>query len=244
MASERKLSSHREKCFRFKASFSPCLSIEILRYDVSVIETELADMVTRTPNFFVGSLVAIDLEKMAASEQLNFDRLKKMFLSHGIIPVGIRGGSQEQQEAAALAGLPAVNMGKSPSMETSKNKSSLKADKAESVKTEPTKLMTTPIRSGIQVCAKESDLIVTAQVSHGAELVAAGHIHVYGVLRGRALAGAYGNKEARIFCRQLEAELVSIAGYYLTKEEMSSIPVSDTMIQIYLENERLQIKAV
>jgi septum site-determining protein MinC len=241
MASERKLSSTREKCFRFKASFSPCLSIELLRNDMSAIETELADMVTRTPNFFVGSPVAIDLEKMAASEQLDFERLKKLFLSHGMIPVGIRGGHQDQQNAAGLAGLPLVNIGKSTSMETIKTRSSAKS---EPVKTETTKLITTPIRSGIQVSAKESDLIVTAQVSHGAELVAAGHIHVYGVLRGRALAGAHGNKEARIFCRQLEAELVSIAGYYLTKEEMSSIPVSDNMIQIYLENEQLQIKAV
>jgi septum site-determining protein MinC len=85
---------------------------------------------------------------------------------------------------------------------------------------------------------------VTAHVSPGAELVAAGHIHVYGALRGRALAGAYGNKESCIFCSHLNAELVSIAGYYLTKEEMSQIPVSNHMIQIFLVNEQLQIKAL
>jgi septum site-determining protein MinC len=237
---QRKLSPHLEKCFRFKASFSPCLIIELLRSDMDSLQSEFIDMINRTPKFFTGSPVAIDLEKISAIDKLDFDSLKKLFLSHGMIPVGIRGGSQEQQDAAAMAGLPLVNIGKSSSGE---NK--LKPlPQTEPVKIETTKLITTPIRSGIQVCAKEGDLIVIGQVSAGAELVAAGHIHVYGVLRGRALAGAYGNREARIFCRQLEAELVSIAGYYLTKEEMSLISVSDNLIQIYLENEKLEIKNI
>lgn len=237
---QRKLSLHTEKCFRFKASFSPCLIIELLGNDVDRLESEFIEMVNRTPKFFTGSPVAIDLEKLSATDSLDFDNLKKIFLTHGLIPVGIRGGSEEQQNAAALAGLPVVNIGKSSSGEN-KLKS---LPQTEPAKIETTKLVATPIRSGIQVCAKEGDLIVIGQVSAGAELVAAGHIHVYGVLRGRALAGAYGNREARIFCRQLEAELVSIAGYYLTKEEMSLISVSDNLIQIYLENEKLEIKNI
>jgi septum site-determining protein MinC len=82
-------------------------------------------------------------------------------------------------------------------------------------------------------------------VSPGAELFADGHIHVYGPLRGRAIAGVQGNQEARIFCRTLEAELVSIAGFYLTKEDMLTLPSTNGgMLQIYLENEQVKIAAV
>lgn len=240
MVLERKLSPTMEKSFRFRASFSPCLILEILHNNLLVMERELTEMVNRTPKLFVGSPVAIDLEKMTVSEKLDFDQLKKIFLLLGMIPVGIRGGDQAQQDAAALAGLPLVNIGKTPPA----NNKSKTTTQTEAAKSKATKLVTHPIRSGIQVSSKEGDLIVIAQVSPGAELVAAGHIHVYGVLRGRALAGAYGNRDARIFCRHLEAELVSIAGYYLTKEEMSPISASDNMIQIYLENEKIQIKEI
>ena len=236
MVPERKLLNTEGRCFRFKASFSPCLILEILRNDFSAIQTELAEMAIRTPKFFTGSPLIIDLEKIPASERLDFDALKQLLQLHGLIPVGIRGGNEEQKDAAGHAGLQGMNPGKSSSLELIRN---------QPVTTrEETRLVSTPIRSGMQLHAKDGDLIVTSQVSPGAELVAAGHIHIYGALRGRALAGAYGNKTARIFCRTLEAELVSIAGYYLTKEEMSPIPASSGMIQIYLENETLQIKSL
>jgi septum site-determining protein MinC len=96
----------------------------------------------------------------------------------------------------------------------------------------------------MQIYAKEGDLIVTAQVSAGAELMADGHIHVYGPLRGRAMAGVTGNTNARIFCRAMEAELISIAGYYLTKEDMQQLPESHGMIQVYLENGQVRIETI
>ncbi len=114
-----------------------------------------------------------------------------------------------------------------------------------SVKNYPrTRLITTPIRSGMQVYAREADLVVLASVSPGAELLADGHIHVYGALRGRALAGVRGNKEARIFCSTLEAELISIAGYYLTKENMPELPAGHGMIQVFLHGEQVLIEPV
>ena len=82
------------------------------------------------------------------------------------------------------------------------------------------RIVTEPVRSGTQIYARGGDLIVTAAVSPGAELVADGNIHVYGPLRGRALAGASGDTSARIFCSRLEAELVSIAGRYLVSEQL------------------------
>ncbi len=95
------------------------------------------------------------------------------------------------------------------------------------------------MRSGQQVVAKGADLIVTSSVSHGAELLADGNIHVYGTLRGRALAGISGDIEARIFCQSLDAELVSIAGFYRISDAIE--PVNGPC-QIYLANEHIVVE--
>jgi septum site-determining protein MinC len=75
-------------------------------------------------------------------------------------------------------------------------------------------------------------------------LLADGNIHVYGPLRGRALAGVQGNTQARIFCRTLEAELVAIAGYYLVKEDMHNLPNQESTVQIFLDNDQVRIESV
>jgi septum site-determining protein MinC len=102
-------------------------------------------------------------------------------------------------------------------------------------------LMRRPVRSGQQVYARDTDLIVMGQVGPGAEVIADNHIHIYGALRGRALCGVTGNTEARIFCQSLEAELVSVAGNYRVLE---SIPedLRGKPAQIWLDEERLNIE--
>ncbi|MGC2413773.1 MAG: septum site-determining protein MinC, partial [Stellaceae bacterium] len=102
------------------------------------------------------------------------------------------------------------------------------------------RLVTTPVRSGTQIYARGTDLIVTASVSSGAELVADGNIHVYGPLRGRALAGASGDTAARIFCSRLEAELVSIAGNYLVSDQLPP-EQRGFSVEIALVDDRLTI---
>jgi septum site-determining protein MinC len=231
------LTTGRQTCFQFKASFLPCMILQITIYDLKTLESQIADAVQRAPNFFIGSPVVMDLEKVKELGVLNFAKLKQILIANGLVPMGVRGGSEEQHIAAASESLPALTMSRSAFTEKEKKKTT-------DEKTYSTKLITSPIRSGVQVYAKDSDLIVTAQVSPGAELLADGHIHVYGALRGRALAGMQGNANARIFCRTLEAELVSIAGYYLTKEDMHKLPAYDGMIQIYLENEQVKIESV
>lgn len=101
--------------------------------------------------------------------------------------------------------------------------------------------VTQPVRSGQRVYAHGSDLVVATSISPGAELLADGHIHVYGALRGRALAGVSGNAEARIFCRSLEAELVSIAGYWRVREDLPDALIGKP-VQIALDGERLTIE--
>lgn len=224
-----------EPCFQFKASFSPCTILQILRYDLEGIEQQLVTTIRRAPNIFMGSPVVIDLDKVKSAGILNFINLKKIVLANGMVPVGVRGGTEEQKIAAATDGLPLVNIGK-----TTTNESKKKSDQT----SVSTKLIATPIRSGMQVYAKEGDLIVTAAVSSGAEVFANGHIHIYGPLRGRALAGVQGNTQARIFCSSLEAELVSIAGFYLTKEDLQALPLKEGAVQVYLDNEQVKIGVI
>lgn len=226
----------RQSCFQFKASLSPCTIMQIMRYDLDALEHELNVAIMGAPNFFIGSPVVIDLDLVKNIDSLNFPKIKDILRANGLVPVGVRGGLPEQQAAAATMGLPALTIGKLAAENTNKKKVQ------ETVHL--TKLITTPIRSGMQVYAKDSDLVVVAPVSAGAELMADGHIHIYGPLRGRALAGVQGNVHARIFCQKLSAELVSIAGYYLVKEEIQALSAIEGMVQIYLENEQVRIDVV
>lgn len=221
-------------CFQLKTSFAACTILQISRYDLDALQQELTDVIARAPNFFLGAPLVIDLEKVNNLSEINFGKLKEILAERHLIPMGVRNGSPEQLACAALYGLPALNIGKLSHAENGKKKNEKSL----------TKLVTSPIRSGAQVYAKDGDLIVTAPVSAGAELLADGHIHVYGPLRGRALAGVQGNMNARIFCHTLEAELISIAGYYLTKEDMQPLPESRGMIQIYLDNQQVRIETI
>lgn len=103
-----------------------------------------------------------------------------------------------------------------------------------------TKIVSTPVRSGQQIYAKDSDLIVLAQVGQGAEVIADGNIHIYGTLRGRAIAGANGNKDARIFCQSLHAELISIAGVYQVSDDLPNDRIGQSS-QIELKENHLHI---
>ncbi len=105
----------------------------------------------------------------------------------------------------------------------------------------PTKVVKTPVRGGMQIYAAGGDLIVLAAVSPGAELLADGNIHVYGPMRGRALAGVKGDATARIFCQQLAAELVSIAGNYKVAEDLRRSPQWGKAVHVSLSGDVLNI---
>ena len=108
----------------------------------------------------------------------------------------------------------------------------------------PTVVIRQPIRTGQQVYAENADLIVLAMVSVGAEIIADGNIHVYAPLRGRALAGAGGNKKARIFVQHMQAELVSVAGVYRTFEQDLPTDLRNQAVQVYLEDDKLVVSAL
>ncbi len=106
---------------------------------------------------------------------------------------------------------------------------------------QPTMMIHQPVRSGQKVYARGGDLIIMAQVSTGAEVMADGHIHVYGTLRGRAFAGAQGDESARIFCKDLQADLISVAGTYLINDDLPQ-NLRNHSVQVYLRGEQLVIE--
>jgi septum site-determining protein MinC len=103
-----------------------------------------------------------------------------------------------------------------------------------------TRVVTQPVRSGTQIYARGGDLIVLSSVSPGAEIIADGHVHIYGTLRGRAIAGASGDTEARIFVGKLEAELLCVAGHYLVSEAIPAEHIGQA-VQVTLSDDRLTL---
>ena len=190
---------------------------------------ELAAQVERSPRFFQNAPVVLDLKGTDGfTEAADYARCAKSFAR---ADAGAGRGAERRAGAAECgdrrragelraerydpdsAPTPPLSRLRPPAAEPGP------APAAPPART-TTRMVTEPVRSGTQIYARGGDLIVTAAVSAGAEVMADGNIHVYGRLRGRALAGAAGDTTARIFCTRLEAELVSIAGRYLVSEQL------------------------
>jgi septum site-determining protein MinC len=199
----------------------------------SAFESDLAQQIGRSPRFFQNAPVVLDLRGVEnLTEASEFETIRDKLHALTLTIVGVQNAQPAQLEAAAAAGLASFAPSASTQPRGAGPGAPPPAPKA--------RLVTATVRSGTQIYARGSDLIVTAAVSPGAELVADGNIHVYGVLRGRALAGASGDAAARIFCTRFEAELVSIAGRYLVSEQMPA-GVRSTSVQIALVDDQLTI---
>jgi septum site-determining protein MinC len=205
---------------------------------------ELTRQIELSPRFFLNAPVVLDLRDAAGfTEVKEFAEAKEILRRHTLMLVGVQNALPAQVAAAAAFGLAtfapsATQPGRRPLPEARKAAAAPAATAA--APTTRTRLVTQPVRSGTQVYARGGDLIVTAAVSPGAEIVADGNIHVYGALRGRALAGASGDRDARIFCSRFEAELVSIAGRYLVSEQLPP-EQHGLAVQIALIDEALTI---
>ena len=203
-------------------------------------EHELAEQIRRSPRFFLNAPVVLDLKEAAEfTHEADFVEAKELLRHNTLTLIGVQNATPVQLEAAASAGLAsfapnAPQPSRRPPPEPARSAPPMPAAGAK------TRLVTQPVRSGTQIYARGADLVVTAAVSPGAEIIADGNIHVYGALRGRALAGAGGDVEARIFCSRLEAELVSIAGRYLVSEQLPA-EQQGFAVQIALVDERLTV---
>lgn len=221
--------------FQLKGGLYPLSVLQLLGTDLAAFESQLSSKIQQAPKFFQNAPVIVDLQKLSPAEPvLDFKELMHILRRQKLIPVGIKGARAQQQAAATLAGLPTLQESAKESQKSElapvKIHTSAETHTEKKTTTVPetepeihgsnTRLITEPVRSGQQIYARGGDLIVLASVSHGAELLADGHIHVYGPLRGRALAGVTGDESAHIFCQSLEAELISIAGQYKISEDI------------------------
>ncbi len=186
-----------------------------------VIRQALEDKIAQAPAFLQHAPVVINIS--ALEEVVNWSALQKAITSTGLRIVGVSGCKQAELKAEIdRAGLPLLTEGKEKARQQQ-----AEPVPATRVVEEPivapiakTRLIDVPVRSGQRIYAPGCDLIVTSHVSAGAELIADGNIHIYGMMRGRALAGASGDREAQIFCTHLTAELVSIAGEYWLSDQI------------------------
>ncbi|HEU0220767.1 MAG TPA: septum site-determining protein MinC, partial [Paracoccaceae bacterium] len=178
----------------------------------------LDERLRQAPHFFANAPFVIDLDR-AAGLQLDgdFAQLVRELRSRKLSVIGVQNGSIEQNAAALGAGLITLQGGRDVPPKRDGRPVPATSRVAEPAPT--TLLITEPVRSGQRIFADRGDLVVVASVGSGAELIAQGNIHIYGRLRGRALAGVNGDRTARIFCQSLEAELVAIAGLYRTSDD-------------------------
>jgi septum site-determining protein MinC len=244
--------------FRLKAGLYPLTLLEIQRCERSQFERDLRAKVAEAPAFFQQAPVILSVETDAEpGAGFPLAELLAMCRRFGLIPVALRGGSDALQQQALSEGMALMPEGRSKALKDEPRAAPKEAPeeppqaapaKSEVVRAEtsagPSKIITTPIRSGQQVYAAGGDLIILSSVSPGAEVLADGNIHVYGRLRGRALAGVHGNTNARIFCQRLEAELISIAGDFKMSDDLRSDPLWEKAVQISHNEQTLTITAL
>ena len=226
--------------FQLKGSLFTLTVLQLIEANYETFAAQLEAMAVQAPKFFHNTPIVIDLQRLAdPSQPIDLNRLLQVLRQHSLIPIGLRGGLPEHQMAALSIGLAILPETKSePTQAVAKTQNSASTPRTVTIP-QTSKVVTQQVRSGQQIYAKGGDLIILAPVSPGAELLADGNIHVYGPLRGRALAGISGDQNARIFCQSLEAELVSIAGHYWIKEDLKNVN-EQQVVQIYLEEERLK----
>lgn len=219
----------------------PCLVIR--EDDADALDAYLSVQVERLPRFFDQAPVVIDLGQYPADQPLHsFPVIVGMIRGYGMIPVGVRGASEALREQARLLELAVM-----PNLRQ-RRRGLAATGNAEKPTGQPpaataTLIVDQPVRSGQRIYARDGDLILLAGVSSGAEVMADGHIHAYGPVRGRILAGVRDNATARIFCRDLGAELVAIAGRYRVSEDLPP-EFMRRSVQIALRGDALEFSSL
>ena len=218
--------------FRLKGGLFPLTLLEIAHYNCAEFEQQLQSKAAEAPVFFQQTPVVLSFEEFNGDlNALPLSELVAICKANGLLPVALRNSNPELQAQAKLLDLAIMPVGRvkaaaeeqAPADETktpAAKPSTAETEQTTEFSHSPSRIVTTPIRSGQQVYAPGGDLIIMASVSAGAEVLADGNIHIYGALRGRALAGVRGDTSARIFCQSLEAELVSIAGNFKVDEDL------------------------
>lgn len=237
--------------FEIKSAQLPLVALILKSSDWNVVQAEIAQQFGpqgESPDFFDHDALVIDFSHLDAQTPLqDMVPLLKLLRSCNLVPVAVRGASPLWIEAALAVGLveasPEVHRPRPPveahptPVAVQEKVHEIVHEVVREVPGPATMVIDKPLRSGQKVYARGADLVVLAMVNQGAEVVADGNIHVYAPLRGRAMAGARGNVNARIFSLCLEPELISIAGVYRTSEHLLPLEVRSKPAQVRLSND-------
>ncbi|MBH8581721.1 septum site-determining protein MinC [Halomonas pacifica] len=237
--------------FSFKGGLLPMTVMELTSADPERIREQLAGKLSQSPAFFQHTPVVLSVERLD-EPHLALERICAVCRAHKLLPVAVRGGSDPVKQSAWALGL-----GWFPPQEArARSLESVPVGDAEvaapsnaaSAAAEPAavpaaRIYRGTVRSGQQVSAPEGDLVVIGAVNAGAEVLAAGSVHVYGALRGRALAGIHGNAATGIYCRELHAELLSVAGNYKRLEDVDP-RLLGAAVEVHLSDDQLAIAAL
>jgi septum site-determining protein MinC len=238
-------------------------NLKLKRLDPEGLAAELREKVASAEKLFLRTPVVLDLSHLPALPDVEIVRdLFERIRASGMLPVGLSYGTSENEALSQALGVPVFakfraayerDSGAAPApRETppppSRAPAAAPAPVERATPPPPSAAAPTggllhdqPVRSGQQVYARGRDLILNALVGNGAEVIADGSIHVYGALRGRALAGAQGDERARIYCQEFHAELVSIAGHYRVFEDIPA-DLRGKPVQVWLDGDKLLLK--
>ena len=237
--------------FEIKSATLPLVALVLKSVDLGALARDLEARFGDIQDFFDQDAMVIDLSRLepeaAEGERrtVDFPALLELLKKYRLAPVAVHGGRAEQAAAALAAGLfpaPDARIGTAgPSAASNAEAAAQAAAQAAAHPMAATGnlVIDKPLRSGQQVYARGRDLVMLAMVNAGAEVIADGHIHVYAPLRGRAIAGARGNADARIFALGMEPELISIAGLYRTGEtpQLAAVRGKPTQVRLVSDAE-------
>jgi septum site-determining protein MinC len=226
---------------QLRASLFPLTILPLKDNNLNTLALALDAKINQAPQFFNGTPIVLDLHSYTLEALPPFMDIKALLDSRGLKLVGIATSNELYKKEASLQGLALMDPKQSSSnTQNSKKMAPNTENNSPAAPQPPSKMILQSIRSGLQVYA-ENDLIILGMVSPGAEIIAGGNIHVYGKLSGRALAGIQQQSQARIFCREFDAELIAIAGVYQVKEDFDLAKLTRGATQIYLEDNHLKI---
>jgi septum site-determining protein MinC len=228
--------------FQLKGSMLAITVMELAHNDLERLDVQLSEKVAQAPAFFSNTPLVLALDKLPEGEgELDLTALMAVCRKHGLRTLAIRANRDTDIAAAEALDLPVLPPSGARERPIELEPKAAEPAKPAEPEVKPTRVISSPVRGGQQVYAQGGDLIVLAPVSAGAELLADGNIHIYAPMRGRALAGVKGNLGARIFCQQLGAELLSIAGQYKVAEDLRRDPLWGKPVQVSLVADVLNI---
>ncbi|WP_206861628.1 septum site-determining protein MinC [Lysobacter changpingensis] len=241
-------------------------NLRIRTLDVAKLVEEMRGRVQRAPKLFARAAVVIDFGGLTRTpDEATARALIDGLRAAGVLPVALAYGTSEIERLSEALGLPLLAKFRAsyerdeqapqpdapaparrepePAPKAAKSAPAPAPSPTPAANVAPGMIQSAPVRSGQQIYAENRDLTVLTTVGAGAEVISDGSVHIYGPLRGRALAGAKGNEQARIFCREFHAELVAVAGHYKVMEEIPK-ELRGKAVQIWLEDQQLKIAAL